>query len=377
MRRARPTRSSRSIVAIAPSAAAQATGLPPKVPPRPEACTASISSARPVTPPSGSPPAMPLAVVTRSGTNPSYGLANHSPVRPKPVCTSSATTRIPCAAQNSATRRRKPGAGTTKPPSPWIGSTTTQATCSGPTWVVDQVDEPVVRLVRAPLRTGRPAERVRHRGPVDLRRVRAEGRLVGPVLGGQRHGQQRPAVVTVVESDDARAPRGRPGDLDRVLHRFGAGVDQHRALLVLSRGQPVELLADRHVPLVRGDHEAGVGEPLDLLGDGDDDLGCGVAHAGDRDAGAEVDQRVAVDVEQDPAAGTLDEDSERGADARRDGRRAAGRQLPRARARDLGDQPPSLRQTRTAGGGRRRKGLHPAPPSGKLGEADHTAFDPS
>ena len=31
-------------------------------------------------------------------------------------------------------RRRKPSAGTMNPPSPWIGSTTTQATASAPIW---------------------------------------------------------------------------------------------------------------------------------------------------------------------------------------------------------------------------------------------------
>ena len=45
------------------------------------AWTASMTSARPVTAASGSPPASPLAVVTRSGTIRSCSLANHAPVR--------------------------------------------------------------------------------------------------------------------------------------------------------------------------------------------------------------------------------------------------------------------------------------------------------
>ena len=57
-------------------------------------------SARPVTPASGSPPAMPLAVVTRSGTTPSWSQANQSPVRQKPVWISSAISRMPCSRQN-------------------------------------------------------------------------------------------------------------------------------------------------------------------------------------------------------------------------------------------------------------------------------------
>src|SRR6202034_417921 len=50
IRRAIAGRSSLPMVSIAPSAAAQATGFPPNVPPRPPGCTASIISARPVTP---------------------------------------------------------------------------------------------------------------------------------------------------------------------------------------------------------------------------------------------------------------------------------------------------------------------------------------
>jgi hypothetical protein len=40
---------------------------------------------------------------------------------------------IPFARQYSASRGRKPSAGTTKPPSPWIGSITTQDTLLAPT----------------------------------------------------------------------------------------------------------------------------------------------------------------------------------------------------------------------------------------------------
>ncbi len=89
-------------------------------------------SARPVTAASGSPPAMPLAVVMRSGTTPSCSQANRSPVRAKPVCTSSAMNTMPLALANSARPGRKPSAGTTKPPSPAIGSIRMAATWSAP-----------------------------------------------------------------------------------------------------------------------------------------------------------------------------------------------------------------------------------------------------
>ena len=88
---------------------------------------------RPVTADSGRPPAMPLAVTIRSGTTPSWSHANMSPVRAKPVCTSSATKTTPFARHHSASAGRNPGAGSMNPPSPWMGSMTTAARFSAPT----------------------------------------------------------------------------------------------------------------------------------------------------------------------------------------------------------------------------------------------------
>ena len=59
-------------------------------------------SARPVTPANGIPPAMPLAVVIRSGTTPSWSHANQSPVRQKPVWISSATKTTPLSGHHAA-----------------------------------------------------------------------------------------------------------------------------------------------------------------------------------------------------------------------------------------------------------------------------------
>lgn len=77
---------------------------------------------------------MPFAVVIRSGTTPSWSQANQSPVRQKPVWISSAISSTPLSRHQSATRVRKPSGGTTKPPSPWIGSMMTAAVFSSPTW---------------------------------------------------------------------------------------------------------------------------------------------------------------------------------------------------------------------------------------------------
>ena len=72
---------------------------------------------------------------------------------------------------------------------------------------------------------------------------------------------------------------------------------------------------DLEVLLVRRDHEAGVGEVVDLLGDRVDDALVAVADGRHGDAGAEVDELVAVDVAQDAAGGLLDVDRQSGADA--------------------------------------------------------------
>ena len=104
------------------------------------------------------------------------------------------------------------------------------------------------------------------RRPVDLGREGAEPLLVGHGLAGEGHAQQGPSVEAVVEGDDAAAPGGVAGHLDRVLDGLGAGVHEEGALLVVAGGQLVEPLAHLDVPEVRRDLEAGVGEGLDLLG---------------------------------------------------------------------------------------------------------------
>ena len=63
---------------------------------------------------------------------PSWSLANQAPVRPKPVCTSSAMKTTPFARAHSTSAGRKPCAGTMKPPSPWMGSMMMAARFSAP-----------------------------------------------------------------------------------------------------------------------------------------------------------------------------------------------------------------------------------------------------
>ena len=77
------------------NAAAQLTGLPPKV----EPCAPAdhvIRCSRAIIAPIGIPEARPLAVRITSGSTPQCWMAHIRPVRPMPLCTSSATSRIPC-----------------------------------------------------------------------------------------------------------------------------------------------------------------------------------------------------------------------------------------------------------------------------------------
>jgi hypothetical protein len=147
--------------------------------------------------------------------------------------------------------------------------------------------------------------------------------------------------------DDHRGSAGRvAGNLDGVLDGLRARVEQRRALVVVAGREPVQFLADAHVALVRGDHETGVGEPLDLLADRVDHRRGGIADAGDGDARAEVDELVAVDVDKQAVAALGDEHGERRGDAGGHRARAAGLQGARGRAGDLGAQ------ARMRGGGR-------------------------
>ena len=52
--------------------------------------------ALPITPEIGTPPAIDLATVIRSGSTPKCSTANIRPVRPYPDCTSSAISTMPC-----------------------------------------------------------------------------------------------------------------------------------------------------------------------------------------------------------------------------------------------------------------------------------------
>ena len=151
-------------------------------------------------------------------------------------------------------------------------------------------------------------------------------------------------MVRVIEDDDGVLLGVVTSDLDRVLDCLCARVEERGALLVVAGGELVELLGDVDVALVGGDGEAGVRELLDLGDDCLDDLGCRVANAGHGDARAEVDERVAVNVNHDAAASSDDGDGECDADASGDRCVLACEHLLRLRAGDAGDELALLRE---------------------------------
>ncbi len=150
-------------------------------------------------------------------------------------------------------------------------------------------------------------------------------------------------MIAVVEDHHAVASGELAGDLDRVLHRLRAGVEQDRPLLEIPRRQPVELLGDRHVGLVGRDHEAGVRIPLDLVAHRGDHSGVRIAQGGDRDARGQIDQRVAVGVDDHTAAGGDHLDRHGMSDPWRHGGRLPGEEAGRTRAGNGGTQQAHLR----------------------------------
>ena len=107
--RTRSSSLSASSVSRKASAAAQETGLPPKV----EACEpgtkAFAASPRASIAPSGMPPPSDFERVTTSGRTPSASQARKVPVRPRPVCTSSRHEQGPAVGAELRGAREVPG----------------------------------------------------------------------------------------------------------------------------------------------------------------------------------------------------------------------------------------------------------------------------
>ena len=160
---------------------------------------------------------MPFATVIASGMMPECWYANHSPVRPAPVCTSSMISSASCRWVSSRAASRKPSGRSTTPASPLMGSTKSAATASSS-----------VRLERLD----------RRRDVLHPARQRLE-RLAHVRLAGERERAHRAAVERVDEREHPGARAAgllQSGELERRLVRLGARVaEEHAALLAGAR----------------------------------------------------------------------------------------------------------------------------------------------
>ena len=182
---------------------------------------------------------------------------------------------------------------------------------------------------------GGGAIQLRHRQPHDVGGEGPEAALEQPVLAGQAEREQRAAVIAAFEAHHRRPPGELAGQLDCVLDRLGAAVGEDRLLGEVARSEAVEHLGQADHRLVGGDQRAGVQELLGLRRHRVDDRGRSVADAGHADAAGEVDEGVAVDVEDQGAVRPLDDDVGRLAEPGRQRRRPSRehRLGPRARHR--------------------------------------------
>ena len=169
---------------------------------------------------------------------------------------------------------------------------------------LEQVLQAGDRIVR-----GHAAEGIRGGGAVHLGRERPESLLVRDDLRGHRHREQRPAVERVVEDDHRRAAGRHARDLDGVLDRLGARVQEQRLLVGTAAGRQFgEPPAHLDVRLVHADHRALVQVAVDLLVHRLDDGRQRVSDVRAPDTAGEVDVLAPVDVPDPCSLGAVDED---------------------------------------------------------------------
>jgi hypothetical protein len=167
-------------------------------------------------------------------------------------------------------------------------------------------------------------------------------------------------VEAGLERDHRGPARVQPCDLDGVLDRLGAGVEERGAGRAGERCERAEPLGHGDVRLVRDDREVGVHELGCLLLDRLDGAGVAVTDVDDADAAREVDERVAVDVGDGGVERPGGEDGQVHAQRLRDRVLGAREDGTGARARDLGADLYRLRhgheyeRTGARGGGQSR-----------------------
>ena len=290
------------------------------VPPIAPECGSSMIAARPITPESGRPPAIDFATIIEIRLDVEVLHREHPPGAPEPGLhlvrdeDDPVLVADPAQTLDELRRRRQ------EPALALLRLEHDRGDVIAP-----RRESRTSARARRARSSRRAAIRVRVRRPVDLGRERPEARLVRMRLRRHRQRHQRAAVERAVERDDALAPRVQARELDRVLDRLGAGVEERGARLAADRDERAEPLGELHVALVRHHGEIGVEEAIGLLGDRLDDARVVVPDVRHADAADEVDERVAVDVRDRRA---------RARDRRRSARgRSAGARPRVARAR--------------------------------------------
>ena len=254
--------------------------------PRRRSYHAAMTSRRPTVAATGSPPPSALPQQSRSGRTASWSTAKRSPVRPKPVKISSATSSAPRSRQTAARAVSQPSGGGMTPSLPTTGSTRTAA--SG-----DPLGQAVDLLGRAAV--GQAVE-------VGMEVV-PEGRPER-VAGGGGEGAEGDPVVGGVEGEHGGAAGGEDGALDRDLDRVGAGDGEVDSRVVDRRQGRRGARRERSARGARR-RRRGRGAGAGLGRGGGDHFRVAVADGGDAEPGGQVEEAVAVDVEDVGAEGLV------------------------------------------------------------------------
>ena len=162
-------------------------------------------------------------------------------------------------------------------------------------------------------------------------------------------------METTLEGDHARATGVQPGELDRVLDRLGARVEERGPGRAGNRDERAQALRELDVGLVGDDRVVGVKEALGLVDDRLDDRRMGVTGVDDADAAGEVDEDVPVDVRDRRVLGGGGKDREVRAQRRCDRPRLTLEEAPRLGAGHLGLDPDRSRD-------RHRRAAYPRAP---------------
>ena len=256
-----------------------------------------ITSLGPIAADSGRPPPSALPYEMRSGTMPSTSKAWNWPVRPTPTLTSSQIRRMPWRRQISDRPLRKPGGGTTSPPSHIRASRNTPADLRRRRYGRQQILEIVEHRLDDVARKGRPVGV--GIGQVDLARMGArDGVELERVVAGDGEAGAEPAMGPADEGDEAPAP-GRGGDRahDRLVG-IRAAMAEPDAAVGIARDQRQEVLGQRHRLRVGRADVTRRGEAGHRLGDRVSDRRVIVAERRSAPGAREVEDALAALVDQ-------------------------------------------------------------------------------